>query len=509
MSRLRDETWSARRGAAEAILPVARVVCWARGDTALIVLLTFVLIAPFFVFETVPLYDLPNHIARQHVLFGDGAPGASLYYSAQWRLIPNLAMEGVVYALRPFVSVDFAVRVFLAATAAQLFLGAITLNRALFGGSGRFAIAACLFAYNGPFLFGFVNFAFGIGMALWVFALWLRRGRQAGTIPLFALLSGFILLAHLSAFAVYALVLGAYEVGEIWQARRQPRMARRLWNSIPKLAHLALPVVFYLAFMPRELSGTAIEYGGLASKVAAIVTMIGTGNPVYELACLAILAAGAVLIAGRVVVAPAMILPLAALGATFVALPHRLGEAFFVDYRMPSTILLFLVGSTRWHAASRSFQVRSEALVLVFFTARFATLMAHWAAWQPLYDEYRAAFAALPPQAKLLPLRHDPGIFDPREAPPLGQIAALAVTERGALIPNLFADMAHQILVYRPPFAALATQAPRADEAPAFDYVLVIRPEEFPPEAVQGSSVPRFLEIARGRTFVLGRLEHP
>ncbi len=40
-------------------------------------LVTLLLIAPFFVFRDLPLYVLPDHIARQHLLFGEGAPGAA------------------------------------------------------------------------------------------------------------------------------------------------------------------------------------------------------------------------------------------------------------------------------------------------------------------------------------------------------------------------------------------------------------------------------------------------
>jgi hypothetical protein len=485
-------------------MAMARVGRHILSGNLLLGALTVVLIAPFFVFRTIPLYDLPNHIARQHILFGDGAAGATLYYGVAWRLIPNLAMEGFVDVLHAIVSVDIAVRIFLAATAAQLLLGAVAVNRALFGGGARFALAACLFAYNGPFLFGFVNLAFGIGMALWVFALWLHWGRRPAAIPLFALLACTILLAHLFAFAVYALIIVTYRAGEVWRQRRASiDLKKMLASAVPGLLHLILPAFLYLAFMPRELHETGFDYGGVASKVAAILTMMGTGDPAYEALCLFALGTAAVLVARRVVVAPAMIPPLIAAGVVFILLPHRLGEAYFVDYRMPSTIMLLLIASTDWRPGTETACRRAEIVAAAFFAIRFSVLMVHWAAWQPIYDAYRTAFAALPQGAKLLPLRRDPEIFDPREAPPLGQIASFAVTERGALIPSLFADMGHQLLFYRPPYDALRNQAPHADEAAAFDYVLLVRPEQFNAEPL-----PAFTEIARGPTFVLGRLTH-
>ena len=105
-----------------------------------------VLIAPFFLFETIPLYDLPNHIARQHILFGDGAEGAGRYYDVNWRPVPNLAMEGFVFLLHNIVSVDRAIRIFLALSVVQMFLGAAILNFTLFGRTSRLPLAIALFA---------------------------------------------------------------------------------------------------------------------------------------------------------------------------------------------------------------------------------------------------------------------------------------------------------------------------------------------------------------------------
>lgn len=77
------------------------------------------------------------------------------------------------------------------------------------------------------------------------------------------------------------------------------------------------------------------------------------------------------------------------------------------------------------------------------------------------------------------------------------------MSERGAFIPNLFANTGHQILFYNPPYDKLRTQAPHADNADAFDYVVLIRPEQ-----LAGTALPPFEEIAHGPTFVLGRIIH-
>ena len=69
------------------------------GERIILAAVGLLLAAPFFVFRDIPLYDLPSHLARQYVLFGGGAPGASQYYGVDWRLLPNLALDGWVLSL--------------------------------------------------------------------------------------------------------------------------------------------------------------------------------------------------------------------------------------------------------------------------------------------------------------------------------------------------------------------------------------------------------------------------
>ncbi|MDE2228296.1 MAG: hypothetical protein KGL11_04560 [Alphaproteobacteria bacterium] len=455
-------------------------------------LATILLVTPFVVFRDVPLYDLPNHLASLHVLFG-GAPGADRYYAAEWRLVPNLAAEAWVWFLHRFVSVDAALRLFLAATVAQLFWGAVALNRALFGGRNRFALAAALFAYNGPLLFGFIDLSFGLGMALWAVAAWIRWRDEPWALPFFALIACLVLFAHLFAFAVYALVLCAYEFGAAGRGRQHAR------RGLFALLHLLAPAALYFLAMPHALGG-GVAYGSPLLKFAQLASAIGFYNPLFDALSLLALLIAAGLVAHRLAFAHDMMLPLVALAVAYVVLPHQLGSATFVDYRMPATFALFLCGSLAWRESRR--RTRAEAFVLALFGLRWLVTMAQFHSWQGDYAEYRAAFALLPQDAKLLPLARDPNAVDPALHPPLAHVDALAVGERGALVPDLFAGLGYELLTYRQPYRALATQTPTAALAPDFDYVLLIRPEE-----LSAAQVPRYREVAAGRTFVLGKLE--
>jgi len=465
-------------------------------------LVTILLVAPFFVFHDLPLYDLPDHIARQHILFGDGAAGADQYYAADWRLMPNLAMEGFVFLFHRLTGVEGAVRLFLACTAAQLFWGTLAVSRVLHGKISRLGVLAALFVYNGPFLFGFVNLSFGLGMALWVFALWLIGRERIWALPVFAALSSLILFAHLFAFAVYALLILAYEAAFLLQARRQKR--KSLSPALLPLLHLLVPLAIYFGLMPREVAAGEFYYTSVLLKFSELRGAVGFYNPSFDALSLLALVLGSFAVIHRIAIDRDLVLPLAALVLAYALLPHQFGESTFVDYLIPTAAALLLAGALDWRPGAAPRRRTVEAFILALFLLRWGVTMAQWQSWQADYAEYRAAFAQLPEGAKLLPLSPDADVIDPEEHPPLAHMAALAVTLRGALIPSLFAELDYQILVYREPYRALATlypTYPTAALAPQFDYVLLIRPDEI-------SDPPPYDEIARGRSFVLGRLNH-
>lgn len=488
--------------ASQASAEAPRWTLW-RTDTALYGAVVMLLIAPMFLFDTIPLYDLPNQIARQHLLFDQPLPAADSYYDAHWRLVPDLAMEGMVFLLHQVFSIDASIRIFLALTVAQLFLGTLALHYALFGRCGRLPLTAALFVYTGPLLLGLVNFCFGLGLALWAFALWLRWRERALAIPILGALASLVLLANLLAFCVYALV-----VASCWarvaasRLRGEGGAARLLLASCCALFHLAAPAALYLTTMSQVSFGLADAAGW--QKFAALSSLLGYGQPTFDELYLLAVVVATILIAPRLTIAPELHWPLACLAVAFLVLPHRLGQATFVDYRLPLCIVLLLIGGTAWRDPADSWRPRIAAATCGLLVLRLSLLYPQWASWQADYAQIHEAFELLPPAARLLPLDAEPGVIDLYDHPPLGHVAALAVVERGALIPTLLGDSDHQLVAYTQDFVALSTPAPTIRDAPNYDYMLLIHPERF-----DRNLLPPHSEIARGRSFALARLLRP
>ena len=188
------------------------------------------------VFSTVlpPLVDYPNHLARMHLL----AEGGDVFYSVHWAPLPNLAEDLIVPPLARVMPLNIAAKLFLVMIFALMAGGVIWLNRVTTGGWQLCPLLGFLFLYNRVFLWGFLNYLFGLGVALGGTALWLAlEGRswwfRMASSSLAALACFF---SHIAAFGFYALViLGVEALPAIAELRG------RQWRSLDRRIAIAAP----------------------------------------------------------------------------------------------------------------------------------------------------------------------------------------------------------------------------------------------------------------------------
>ncbi|HUH84692.1 MAG TPA: hypothetical protein VLX85_08770, partial [Stellaceae bacterium] len=127
---------------------------------------------PVLLCDTLPLFDYPNHLARMHVL-ADPSTALERYYAVVWRPLPNLAMDLIVPPLAAAMPLAAAAKLFVLATLLLLAGGAACLQRVLWGSWSAWSCLAFLLLYSRTLLWGFLNYLFGLGLGLVLFALWL------------------------------------------------------------------------------------------------------------------------------------------------------------------------------------------------------------------------------------------------------------------------------------------------------------------------------------------------
>ena len=144
--------------------------------TAVFVLLAGVSFLPVLLTPIPAMVDYLNHLARMYILSQNGTPDSNPYYEVAWALYPNLAMDLLVPTMARLVGVETAARLFLLLSQLLIVGGALVLERAVKGRMQLAGFAALMFLYCLPFTWGFVNFEFGLGVALLGIAAYLIGG---------------------------------------------------------------------------------------------------------------------------------------------------------------------------------------------------------------------------------------------------------------------------------------------------------------------------------------------
>src|SRR5437763_665430 len=165
--------------------------------------LTLLAIVPVFFVEIPAMVDYPNHLARMYLLAATGSPNENPYYTVIWKLCPNLAMDIIVPAMARFTNVATATKAFLVLSQVFVVSGAVVLEMVVKRRHEFAGFAAALALYCVPFAWGFLNFEFGMGLALWGIAWWIALENRTlytrlGVHSLFVFC---IFVSHLVAFA--------------------------------------------------------------------------------------------------------------------------------------------------------------------------------------------------------------------------------------------------------------------------------------------------------------------
>lgn len=244
------------------------------GTKALVLVYAVFLIAaitPIFLVKIPVLIDLPNHLSRMHVLTESAAdPILQQHYRLTWGLLPNLAMDAFVVALYPMLSVFEATRIFLATTIVMLVVGTLLIHTALYRRLGLWQTAVFLVVFNQVLAWGFVNFLFGLGVALITAACWIfaRQQNIILRIAIFSTAATILFFSHLIALAVYALLIFGYEAAQAKPFKNGIR-GDTLRHGMVFLSQMIVPVVLW-ARLPGGDFEAQTAYVSAGLKVLAL-----------------------------------------------------------------------------------------------------------------------------------------------------------------------------------------------------------------------------------------------
>ncbi|HLO97985.1 MAG TPA: hypothetical protein VK171_05260 [Fimbriimonas sp.] len=343
---------------------------------------------PLFLLHGVPGTDTPNHVARLHMLANPAAYAGS--YIPDWKLIPNLAVDLLIVPVLKLTGIDatLLMKVFIFNIFGFFGFGFALVNRAVSKKWQPFGLLGFLFCFSYTMGFGFINYLFGISVALCLVGVQLLLVDRP-LLRFFVLSLGLPLLTvmHLMGFGFAALSI---LVLAVLSKDRQDRtrffwggwlfgclMALVLVKSSSAdpvglgLVYDALDARFRNLFFPLNFSGQWMDFVLWCVVVLLVcwAAFVRKNHPNK--------------VAGWILVG----------GLAFVAcLPHVMMGSAFLAAR--SSLWVFLLG----FALIRDCRLALSTVVLII-GIRTIDVTSRFLAWNPTLDSVQAAMASLPPDA--------------------------------------------------------------------------------------------------------------
>ncbi len=353
-----------------------------------------------------PLVDLLGHMGRFSVeLDGGHSPWLQQYYAFRWAPIGNLGVDLLVRLIAPLVGLEPAVKLVIVAIPALTVAGLLWVAREVHERIPPTAFFAIPFVYGHPFLYGFVNFALSMALALLAFGLWLRLGSVGRTrlrAALFVLISLIVYFAHAFGWGVLGLMCFAAEA--VRRNERGSTRARSVYEAALASSVLALPLLVMLMWRSgTEGSGTGYWFD-FQAKFVWIETALRDRWRWLDLA--SVLAAALVLAQAlrspRLTFSRELAYPGLALLAVFILLPDLIFESAYADMRLvPYMFAIFLIAIRVEPSAPRSYATTLAALAVAFVAVRLTANTISFAISADDQHAKSAAVAHIPEGARV------------------------------------------------------------------------------------------------------------
>jgi hypothetical protein len=409
-------------------------------------------------FSTVlpPLFDYPNHLARFAIL----ATGGNEFYEVRWAPLPNLAGDLIVSLLARAMPLEIAGKLFLVMIFGLILGGAAWLNRIVSGAWRLWPLLAAAFLYNLQLRWGFLNYLFGLGIALCGAALWLALENARLWLRLAAsmLVALLCYVSHISAFGIYALIVTGMEVQPGFAEWRAERWRAVLRRAAILVAQFVPPSVIALGLWhPAEQSH--IVYEGWSRKLEWLFGIFYNYDPLLDFGCFFLLLAllGGLAVFRRLNVAPRLMPALLLVLLAYLFLPTEMFGAWATDQRVILAFFLLLVVGAIPHFPSRRVAIVVRSLVALVLFVRLGVIEAVWLKTDPIYRADLSGLDMLPRGAKLA-VAYPQSALGTEQIPEV-HVPTLAAARRGAFVPTLFTFPGQQPIVVRPPYDRLAAAA--------------------------------------------------
>ncbi len=359
-----------------------------------VLVLSLIAMLPTFLVKIPATEDYLDHLGRMYILATSGTPDANPYYQVSWALYPDLAMDIVVPLLGKLIDIETAGWIFFLTAQLLIVSGAVALEFSVKRRHEIAGFAALLTLYSMPFSFGFVNFEFGTGVALWGIAAWIalsRTGKLRLRFGVHFVSVIVIFLSHFFALGIYGLTIGLLELKKILLS---PRDAR--YSSFTLVTLLSPATAMFLLM---KLSGASVgEFDNawwFAWKPVWFALFLNGYNSTLAIGSIAALVTLLVYCGITRSLSPSMDGKWIAIGflIVFLAMPFKLCGSRMADIRMITAIFLVLPAFINYSPRTQSINYIAGLITSAIILINVGYVGHVWLSYQHDYAAMKASFA--------------------------------------------------------------------------------------------------------------------
>jgi hypothetical protein len=424
---------------------------------------TFVLLCtisalPILVTKMPAMIDYPNHLARFYIIGHQADPLLSRYYQITWRPIPDLAGDVIVPIFNRFVDIftagKLAVLLMMGLIASGTYILHYTPYKAWTG-----AAACFLFLFNGIFMYGFLNYLFSIGVALWATAGWIAlRDRPWWWRSAYSVCAVSVLfLSHFGGVGLYALAIFCYEVSRL-DGTNRGRLAFFSDAAAVLLPFLIVIPLILSTLDLHALSGT--EPSHLTSKLRGLYYIFRNAHVVFDKIslCFILLFFGFLFYRRRIEIPRLGWVFLLFAGLVYLIMPEWAFHVLGIDTRLPAAFVFFAIAMVRWRIESPASAIIFNSIIVVAVAIRVVEVAYTWQVYGKIAADYEKSFAQIEPGSRILVTRDDSadwrkgtdGVNLGMDQEILWHLPVLSVIERSSLVSTIFAHSGNPLSIRAP-----------------------------------------------------------
>lgn len=357
---------------------------------------------PLLSVHVLPLSDYPNHLARNFIAYNiDRIPDIQQVYAVHWQVSPYMAIDAMLYLFQHVMDIYMAGKCFVVMAFLSVVAGVLALNTRLYKTPSHVTLLVYPCLYSMPLLWGFINFIFGIGIALLSFTLWLTWRRRftfwRGVLFFTLLMVNFF--SHAVSYGILGLTILLYET-----FHHKPYRHRDGWReyaeALTLLALFALPQALLWLYVPKTLVSLGTHMGGVIDMFNTVMSPIWFTYTCNELVLFCVMVLGLRFTLVRT--EKALVYTILALVIISLCVPLRTFGVYLTNIRIPLFAMLLAIAVSQIDIAA---MVRRKwiyaaslcaALIVVCSVWRYVEIQRDVKVCGEKMEEFREAMHRLP-----------------------------------------------------------------------------------------------------------------